>query len=389
MKTLATLLLLLLAGCASVSPAGRPPPPELFTDSAFQAPSEPASTAGLFELSPDMRSYLRSPAFQMRLRERGAVRGLLDALYARGELKLEYESTFTRTAAQTYAARTGNCLSLVIMTAAFARELGMVVRFQNVDVDETWSRNGGLYLASSHVNLALGRRASDAMLGADVERLLVVDFLPPPEAARFRTRTLDEQDIVTLYMNNRAVEAMVQDRIDDAYWWAKGAVSQPDAPVIAYNTLGVVYQKHGDMAQAERVFRAALERDPDSVVAMQNLVPVLVANGKLAESAALAARVARLDPNPPFRFFDEGMRAFDKGEYAKAKALFEREAERAPYNDEFHFWLAVACLRLGEQARAREELALALDTSTRRDARDRYSAKLTHLRSLLPKQALN
>jgi Flp pilus assembly protein TadD len=320
----------------------------------------------------------------MRLRERGAVRGLLDALYAKGELKLEYESTFTRTAAQTYAARAGNCLSLVVMTAAFARELGMVVRFQNVDVDETWSRKGGLYLASAHVNLALGRRPTDAMHEVDTEKLLVVDFLPPPDAARFRTRQLEEQDIVTLYMNNRAAEAMVQDRLDDAYWWAKGAVSQPGAPAVAYNTLAVVYQKHGDMAQAERVFRAALERDPDNVVVMQNLVPVLAENGKAAESAALASRVARLDPNPPFRFFNEGMQAFNGGDYARAKALFEREAERAPYNDEFHFWLAVACLRLGEQARAREELARALDTSTRRDARDLYSAKLTHLRSLVP-----
>jgi Flp pilus assembly protein TadD len=389
MKILATLLLLLLAGCAGISPAGRPPSPELFTDSAFHPASEPVGTANLFELSPAMRTYLRSPAFSQRLRERGVVHGLLDALYANGELKLEYESASTRTAAQTYAARMGNCLSLVIMTAAFARELGMVVRFQNVDVDETWSRNGGLYLVSSHVNLALGRRPTDAMHGSDAERLLVVDFLPPPEAARFRTRPLDEQDIVTLYMNNRAAEAMVQGRIDDAYWWAKAAVARPDAPAIAYNTLGVVYQKHGDMAQAERVFRAALEREPDSLVVMQNLVPVLAANGKAAESAALAARVARLEPNPPFRFFNEGMQAFNKGDYAKAKVLFEREAERAPYNDEFHFWLAVACLRLGEQNRAREELARALDTSTRRDARDLYSAKLTHLRSLLPKQALN
>jgi hypothetical protein len=41
---------------------------------------------------------------------------------------IEYDSTVTRTAAQTYAARAGNCLSLVIMTAAFAEELGLRVR---------------------------------------------------------------------------------------------------------------------------------------------------------------------------------------------------------------------------------------------------------------------
>jgi Flp pilus assembly protein TadD len=218
---------------------------------------------------------------------------------------------------------------------------------------------------------------------------VTVDFLPPPEAARFHTRSLEEQDIVTLFMNNRAAEALVQENVDDAYWWARGAVTQPGAPVIAFNTLGVVYQKQGDMLHAERVFRAALERDRDNVQVMQNLVPVLAANGKQEEAAAFAARVARLDPNPPFRFFNEGMLAFNAGDYSRAKLMFEREVDRAPYNDEFHFWLAVACLRLGEQTGAREQLALALDTSTRRDMREAYSAKLAHLRTLAPKRTVN
>jgi Tfp pilus assembly protein PilF len=215
--------------------------------------------------------------------------------------------------------------------------------------------------------------------------MTTVDFLPSPEAARFRTSQLDEADIVTLYMNNRAVEALVQGRLDDAYWWVRAALARPNAPVIAYNTLGVLYQKRGDIERAERVFRAALERAPDNLVVMANLVPVLAADGKGAESAALAARLARLDPDPPFRFFNEGMQAFQRGDYASARALFEREVARAPYNDEFHFWLALACLRLGEPVRARKELAIALDTSTRGETRAFYTAKLTHLRSQLPK----
>jgi hypothetical protein len=158
MKILATLLFALLAGCASAPPVHPPPAPELFNDSAFRAPSQPISTAELFALSPAMRAYLHSPGFSQRLHDRGSVNGLLDALYDKGELKLEYDSTMTRTAAQTYTARSGNCLSLVIMTAAFAKELGMSVGYQSVNVDETWTRAAGLYLGSAHVNLSLGQR---------------------------------------------------------------------------------------------------------------------------------------------------------------------------------------------------------------------------------------
>lgn len=383
MKTWAILLFCLLAGCAGMPGDRARDVAPLFHDAAFKAPSVPVGAQGLFDLSPEMRAYLHSPAFTMLLRQKGLDHGLVDALYAKGELKLEYDSSMTRTAAQTYAARAGNCLSLVIMTAAFAKELGIPVRYQSVAVDQSWSRNAGLYLVSSHVNLSLGSRSPGMLRGFDVaERLLTIDFLPPADAARYRTEPLDEDDIVAMYLNNRAAESMVRDRLDDAYWWARAAVALRPSLVMAYNTLGVVYQRHGDGARAERVLRAALLREPKNVVVMQNLAPTLASLGKAEEARALAQRIAQLEPNPPFRFFDQGMQALRDGDYRKAKELFAREVRRAPYYDEFHFWLAVACLRLGEAAQAREQLALAQDTSTRRDTRELYSAKLAHLRAL-------
>ena len=75
------------------------------------------------------------------LRNKGAREGLIDAIYSEGQLKIEYDSVMTRNAAQAFAARSGNCLSLVIMTAAFAKALGLPVRFQSVSVDETVSRS--------------------------------------------------------------------------------------------------------------------------------------------------------------------------------------------------------------------------------------------------------
>jgi Flp pilus assembly protein TadD len=388
MKTLAillfSLLFSLLAGCASAPRDDAPALAVLFNDAAFNAPSEPVSAADLFTLSPAMQAYLHSPAFASVLREKGPEHGLVNALYSKSDLKLEYDSRMTRTAAQTYAARSGNCLSLVIMTAAFAKELGMRVRYQSVDVDESWSRNAGLYLVSSHVNLSVGYRPGDLMQLAAPERMLTIDFLPPEDASRYRNQQLEEEDIVAMYMNNRAAEALVQGRLDDAYWWARAAVRQMPSWAQGLNTLGVVYQRRGDVAQAERVYRAALERAPDNLAVMQNLAPVLAKAGKLEEARRLTARIASIEPDPPFHYFDQGMQAMQGGDYKKAKALFAREVRRAPYYDEFHFWLAIACLRLGESREAREQLALALDTSTRSDTRDRYSAKLEHLRSLLP-----
>jgi Tfp pilus assembly protein PilF len=381
MRHLAWLLLILLAGCASPRPAPSEVPSSLLADAAFGAPVQTVDADDLFALSPAMRAYLKSPAFAAHLRTQGMERGLLNALYSKSDLQLEYDSARTRSAAETYAARSGNCLALVIMTAAFAKELGMTVRYQSVDVEQSWSRNGGLYVGSGHVNIVLGHRAN-AFYDAGAQQELVVDFLRPRDAARLPAHALEEDDIVALFMNNRAVENLAEGRVDDAYWWARGALGRRPASATVYNTLGVIYQRHHDPALAERAYRAALAREPDNVAVMQNLGSMLAALGRPAEAQALARRVAQLQPAPPYHYFNQGMLAMQGGDYGAARDLFAREVARAPDDDEFHFWLAQALLRLGEAGQAREQLAIAVDTSTRADHRQLYASKLAHLHQL-------
>ncbi len=382
MKRLVILLsITLLVGCASTRPPAEPILP-VFADASFAPPAQPIRADTLFELSPAMRAYLDSGTFSSIIRERGARHGLVEALYRKTDLQIEYESTTTRTAAETYAVRSGNCLSLVIMTAAFAKALGMPVRYQHIDAENIWSREGGLFLASSHVNIRLSDRRLPNTYPADLDMELVVDFIPRNEAARLRARFIDEDEIIALYLNNRAAEMLVQGRVDDAYWWARAAVQTRPRSATVLNTLGVVYKQHGDLAMAEQTFRAALLREPENVQVMRNLHPVLLELGKADAAQLLARQINDVDPVPPYHYFDQGMVALKADLPAKARTLFEREVKRAPFNDEFRFWLGVTYLRLGEVRSAREQVAKAVENSTRRDTRAQYSAKLAYLRRL-------
>jgi Flp pilus assembly protein TadD len=228
----------------------------------------------------------------------------------------------------------------------------------------------------------LGFRIPNQPYATDPERALVVDFLPDPRADKRYTQPLEEEEIVMMYQNNRAAEAMVQGKLDDAYWWARAATSGNPRTALAYNTLGVVYERHGNMIMAERAYRAALMREPESAIALRNIEPVLIALGKTEEAKAIALRVARIEPIPPFHYFNQGVAAYQHGKFSEARDLFAREVKRAPYYDEFHFWLAASLLQLGEIKQAREQLTLAADTSTRKDTRNIYNAKLAHLRQL-------
>ena len=388
MKTATRLLLaigtlLLLGGCATEPVVPMPSAADLFSDTTFHGPQQAVGSDHLFTLSAAMRAKLDSAAFRAQLRRSGPEHGLFEALYRKGDLKLEYDADVTRDAAGTFAAGKGNCLSLVIMTAAFAKALDLEVYFQTVVVPEQWSRSGTMYVASTHVNLSLPIKQDGPGFHTSSHNALTIDFMPSEDAARYDARQVDERAITAMYLNNRAAEELATNHIDEAYWWARAAVEKDPSYIVAYNTLGVVYQRHGDLALAERVYKRALEREQEDTIVMYNLVPVLAALGKADESKALAVRLAHIEPTPPFYYFQRGMKAMDEGRYADAKALFAREVKRSPYYHEFHFWLAIACLRLGEARTADLEMSRAIDTSTSASTTKLYSAKQAYLRGMV------
>ena len=348
----------LLAACSHAPVA--PPPAQLFSDHLFAAPSERISADDVFALSEEMKSYIDNE-MAGPLMNKGLHKGLLDALYAKNQLRLEYDAATTRNASQAFALRSGNCLSLVIMTAAFAKALGLSVTYQAAVIEPMWSRAGGMHFLSGHVNLTLGGRSTGIRTIYDAGESLTVDFLPPQELRGLRTWVLGEETIVAMYMNNRAAESLVQGRVDDAYWWARTAIGQDPAFLSSYNTLGVIYLRHGDWPQAERVLGYVLEREPGNAQALSNLALALEKQGRVAESGVLHRRLARIEPYPAFHFFDRGLAAMRLGDFKTAKDLFAKEVDRDPYYHEFHFWLGVASLRLGNLAEARKHLSLAME----------------------------
>lgn len=368
----------LLVGCAVAPPV--PGPEALLRDHLFAPPSQRIDADDVLALSPEMRRFL-SDDVAAQLRQQGPHRGLVQALYKPGQLRLEYDAAITRNAAQAFEARAGNCLSLVLMTAAFARELGLTVHYQSAFIDESWSRNGELYFRSGHVNVTLGPRFIDAgNTRAPTE--LTIDFLPASELRGLRTREIDEATVLAMYLNNRAAESLVHGPTADAYWWARESVRRSPVFLSAYNTLGVIYSRAGELQAAEQAFAHVLARDAGHPQALFNLSQLLARQGRTDEAEALVRRLARAEPDPPFHFFDLGRAAMQRNDFAAARVLFLKELAREPHHPEFHYWLALADYRLGDLDAASRHLALARDHSTRPADQQLYAAKLGWVRSL-------
>ena len=376
-RLLAVLLCAALAACAAAPPASLPP---IFNDSDF-APAAAIDAGQVFALSDAMRQYVQTDV-RHAARDGNPRVALYEALYDKSRLKLEYDAAMTRNARETFEARSGNCLSLVIMTAALAHEMGLQVRYQEVLGEESWSRSGDMYFVAGHVNLVLGQRLGDNPNNYDAKGMMVIDFLPSGDVAGYRTREISEATVLAMYMNNRAAETMSKGQLDQAYWWARAALLQDPSFSGAYNTLGVIQFRHGDLAQARRTLAHALMRTPDNTVLLSNLAQALEASGLPDEALPLRRRLLALQPQPPFHYFNLGKAAMQQNDYVQAIRLFSREIARDPYYHEFHFWLAQAYARLGQLAQADRQLELAMDNSTTRSEHGLYAAKLQRLRTL-------
>ncbi len=376
MRSAAVIAALLLSACAA-KPVVAPSPEELFQDALFAPPTERINRADIFAVSDSMRRFVREQ-LPLSTGGNGKRQALIDAV-TQGQLKLDYDSARTRTAAEAFDARSGNCLSLVIMTAALAKELGLEVTYNQASVPDMWSRNGNVYFLNGHVNVTLGKRYTDPRTLYDTAEAITIDFIPARELRGMRTRTLEEATIVAMFMNNRAAEALVRGRIDDGYWWAREAMRVDPSYMGAYNTLGVLYVRRGQLAAAERAFRQVLLHEPESTRAWANLALVLGREGREEEAAAAERRLASLEGAEPFYYFHRGLAAMEAGDFRGARALFAREVAREPEYHEFHFWLGLAEYRLGNLSRARAELEAALENSTTAHEHDLYATKLQRL----------
>jgi tetratricopeptide (TPR) repeat protein len=208
---------------------------------------------------------------------------------------------------------------------------------------------------------------------------LTVDFLSPEELRGQRSRVIDEATVVAMYFNNLAAEALTINHVDEAYWYIRASIDTDPRWMAAYNTLAVLYKRKGMGAEAEAALRHVLVREPLNSQALSNMVLVLSEAGRQPEAEVYAEQLAQVQPIAPYKFFDQGLDAMRKADYATAREYFRKELARAAYVPEFHFWLALADYGLGDVSGAKGEIAKALENSTTSKDKQIYSAKLAWL----------
>jgi len=357
---------------------------DLLRDDLFAAASVSVRAEDAIEMTDAMRDFARNKIHQSlgHVNNKDIRTALVEALYTKGQLRLEYASDVTRTAGEAFDSNSGNCLSLVLLTAAMARELRIPYHYQSVLNATDWSQSDKFFMSIGHVNIVLERVPDLYELKIWSAQPVIVDFLTPDKAASLDTQTIDESTILAMFSNNRAVESLLQGNVDNAYWWVRASIEQDSQFLNAFITLGVIYRAVHHPELAEQVLAQLSKRYPDNASVITNHILVLMDLGRESEALELRKYLAVLDQRRPWSYYFDAQGEFNAGHYTSAKGLYERELARNPDHHEIEYGLAQTYIKLNDMPSAIAHLQRAIDLCLTRQPREVYVAELHRLTTI-------
>jgi tetratricopeptide (TPR) repeat protein len=147
---------------------------------------------------------------------------------------------------------------------------------------------------------------------------------------------------------------------DTRAWLEKRVANQPNDPV-ALGRLAAIYQREGTMDKAIATYEAALQANPQNVMAMVNLAR-LYAPKDTQKAFNLAKAAYKLTPNDPLVTYTLGRLAFLTGDYEWSLNLLQLTAQVQPQNPEVLYDLGEAFYSVGRVPDARIAVQNALQT---------------------------
>lgn len=321
----------------------------------------------------DIRQLIRS-GFSARVK----TDLLLNYLFEKKGTSLIYQNDATLTATETLAARQANCLSLTILSYSLAQEMELQAEFRDIKIPEYWTRNNGQSLLNGHVNLSIVGGKSIGKNGSINYSVFnyVIDFDVESNKSHFPSVALKQNQVIGMFYNNKAAEAMVYRNYDLAYAYLKAAVTVDPLAAESWNNLAVLYRQKQHFKLAEKTYVFAAQLSPDQLNSKANLALLYEVMGE-AEKAAQLKRVvtAKRNQNPYYHIM-LGHESLAAGWVQKAIEHYKKSLTLDKKSAEAMFGLAKAHLALGQKAKAQQYLQSAEQSAPNRSERERYQYKL-------------
>jgi Tfp pilus assembly protein PilF len=285
--------------------------------------------------------------------------------------------TYTADLASTEHA--GNCLSLAILTKAYASLVGLNVEYRKVNSAPIYFRENGIMTISSHVQTHVHAPPQSSDKINLFFSKVIIDYFPSSRGVI--GGVVSDDDFVSMYYQNLAAKALTANDLDMAYSLLAAAMQLSPNNIETLNTLAVLHKKFGKSEISESIYNHVLEHTKGSVSILSNYVILLEESNRYDEAALFEDRYMEIEDDNPYHWYDLANQAYAKENYWKALYLFTKSAEMAPYLHESFFGQAKSYFQLGNKNKASVAMQKASELAYTKSDEKLYSAKLHTLQS--------
>lgn len=261
-------------------------------------------------------------------------------------LDLKYALAPTKNAAETYATRSGNCLSFVNLFVGVARDLGLTPFYVEVTDYQRWNHREGMVVSQGHI-----------VAGMYLDGVLrTFDFLPNRRKAYRGFKPIDDLTAAAHYYNNLGGEALLAGDNDRARELLETATRIAPDFVKAWNNLGVSYARTDRFEEALATYQHGLGLEPDNATLLTNMTRVYQEMGRTKEADELLARIEASNTTNPFFFVYQGEIALSRGDTTKALDYMTKALRQDSELPDVHIGFVKVYLALGELDKAKHHL---------------------------------
>ena len=326
--------------------------------------------ADILGLDPEMRAFVASHVSLNSTTAR-RLEQLLQAVVDQPRFGIEYESR-TYTASETFRYREANCLSFTNLFIALAREAGLTVSYQEVDVPPDWTRSGDALLLNRHIDAVI--------TGFGIDH--VVDFNIRDFRTSYERRVVSDERARAHYYGNLAVEAMQARNTKDAVRYFRKTVEQDPTFTAAWVNLGSLYLRADETAYARAAWHHALAIDSNELVALSNLERLEREEGNVAAANQLLQRIRRHRMENPYYRYYLAQEAFDVQDYETAIGHLKVAVRQKKNEDRFFALMGLSYLGKGDRVTAERWITEAEHVATDENLQRNYHSKLEMLKRI-------
>lgn len=288
----------------------------------------------------------------------------------------------TYNAEKTMRMNSGNCMSLAILTTAYAKLLGLKYSYREVNTIPVFEKRNNLILSSSHVQTILYDTEFVESPGVFYfqKPSVVIDYFPNKNNRVGKSFT--EPSFVAKYYRNLASNALVENKLAKAFALAETALEHDKSNVETINLLSVIHRRSGDIQGAENIYQTGLKIDQSNLELLSNYIVLLRNQGRVEEAQDYQQKLDKLDDPNPYHWLEQAYLAQKEQKHDKAIRYYRKALINAPYLNQAYLGLYQIYRERGRISKAKDMLNKALEWTYEDNERKQYKYKLYSLAQL-------